>query len=1556
MSEARIKVLKKQSANCKRLLTNFGKYLDNFVLERDFPSLVKRIEQSDKNREEFESIQSELDELEDNILFNENVRNEFDDSYWAAYNKATIISNNVSSVNNISPSAVFQSITNENKDRIINDIQRVSKSKLPSITLPSFSGKYDAWLGFHDLFNSLVHNNNELSDIEKLYHLKGCLEGKAADVLASLEISSENYAVAWELLKERYDNRKVIREGHAKSLLNLPVVSKEYSVRSLLDEVLKHVRALKSLNETVETWNTLLIVIIKEKLTQFLREKWEEYSSESKHPSFEQMVTFLQIRAQIEDTKVGQNSQNSSKGKLSYNHQSKTNSQGTYAVTATSPSCAYCQGNHFIYSCKAFAELSSHDRFSVVKRAALCLNCLRPNHRLSECTKSSCQKCQKRHNTLLHFDKAIPQEAIKSRSSSPKNNLVSLHSHFSSEVLLATAVVHLTNAKGESKRFRAFLDAGSQANFITERAASILNLYRKPVDISVHGIENNCTNIRHSTSAIVRSKVNNYSKHLDFLVVPSITKTMPSIFINRNTFEIPKNIVLADPEFYKPSTIDLLIGATLFYKLLCVGQRQLKNHPNAILQRTKFGWIIAGEINGKISDTNSIQCHLVTHSTPLDANLVKFWEIEEIPPVRILSEEEQLCENHFIENTQRNENGRYIVKLPFNEKVVNLGHSRVIAQRRFTYLENRLHKDPELRREYSTFMNEYESLNHMSIVTPENAKATGYYLPHHAIRKETSITTKIRVVFDGSAKTSSGISLNDTLMIGPTIQDDIFTLIVRFRTHKYALTADIEKMYRQILVHPEDTKYQKILYRNTQIDSINTFHLNTVTYGTSCAPFLAIRVLHQLANDEGGEHPIAAGILKRDFYVDDLLSGSNTLEDATHLKRDLTLLLKKGGFHIRKWSSNDSSIISSESNYDSIEHLSLDPNSTIKTLGIQWTPNKDILSYSINISDSNSKITKRTILSQIAKLYDPLGLLGPVIVTAKIFIQLLWKANISWDSSLPQDLHLTWCDYKTQLSVLRKLSFDRCVIIHNAKNIQMHGFCDASERAYGACIYLRSMDDRGNCQVTLVCSKSRVAPLKPLTIPRLELCAALLLANLYAATKQSLSFNYNKVNFWSDSTITLQWIKTEPHVLKTFVSNRVAKIQELTSSIDWKHVSSEDNPADLVSRGQMPQDLVKSTLWKHGPSWLSSGEDVWPHYNWCIQELPECRVISTNFVCFSLKIKSEDLLLKYSSFNKLTRVVAYILRFVHNMRNSPSRHRGPLKLAELQEAIVIIIQLVQYSRFSSEINRLKRGEAIHNKSRLLPLSPFIDSAGTLRVGGRLINSSLPESQKHPVVLPSDHYITKIIIREEHFRLKHAGAQATLYSIREKYWPLNGRNITKGIIRQCIICFRVKHHLLRIVGNTLLTYEQLETLIIEIEAILNSRPISPMSSDPNDFLPLTPGHFLIGGPLTSFPQQLRQHFWKRWHAEYLHQLTTRTKWKLAANQQIKIGTLVIIKEDNASPLQWTLGRIIQTHPGKDGIVRVVTLKTPTGTLKRPIQKICPLPLEEGCDSQEPEHFD
>ncbi|XP_033212329.1 uncharacterized protein LOC117169929 [Belonocnema kinseyi] len=366
-------------------------------------------------------------------------------------------------------------------------------------------------------------------------------------------------------------------------------------------------------------------------------------------------------------------------------------------------------------------------------------------------------------------------------------------------------------------------------------------------------------------------------------------------------------------------------------------------------------------------------------------------------------------------------------------------------------------------------------------------------------------------------------------------------------------------MYRQVLVHPDDAIYQKILFRSNPDAELNEYILNTVTYGTSCAPFLAIRTLHHLADNQVEQHP-SAPLLKRDFYVDNLLTGANTPQEARTIRDDLIQLLKRGGFTLRKWASNELSLISDDvCNFSGI-HMSLDPDSAIKTLGLRWDCRRDTMCYSIDLSNSRSKPTKRTILSQMSKLFDPLGLLGPVILKAKLMVQFLWKLGVSWD--------------------------DRPILVADYVKAELHGFCDASEEAYGACVYILSVDSHHSKNISLVCSKSRVAPIKPLTLPRFELCAALLLARLINTVRNALYVNFERIVLWSDSTIALSWINSEPRKLKTFVCNRVTEIQDLTANCEWRHVSSADNPADLVSRGQLPQEFIISSLWKNVPEWL----------------------------------------------------------------------------------------------------------------------------------------------------------------------------------------------------------------------------------------------------------------------------------------------------------------------------------------------------------------------------------
>lgn len=288
----------------------------------------------------------------------------------------------------------------------------------------------------------------------------------------------------------------------------------------------------------------------------------------------------------------------------------------------------------------------------------------------------------------------------------------------------------------------------------------------------------------------------------------------------------------------------------------------------------------------------------------------KFWELEEViePKARKrYTVEEIKCETHFLQTCSREENGRFTLKLPFRDNIQQLGESRFIATKRFYHMERKLDEKPELKREYIKFMREYQNLGHMTrmsnskIHTKEQPQV---FLPHHPVIRAESSTTKLRVMFDASAKTSSNISLNDTLMIGPTIQDDLRGILMRFRVHQVVLTADVEKMYRQINVSDDCRSYQQILWREDANDPLEVYHLKTITYGTSAAPFMAIRTLHLLADCERKDLDEAAQITKRDFYVDNLLTGSSNITEAVKIQDEMLELCKRGGLLLRKWCSN----------------------------------------------------------------------------------------------------------------------------------------------------------------------------------------------------------------------------------------------------------------------------------------------------------------------------------------------------------------------------------------------------------------------------------------------------------------------------------------------------------------------------------------------------------------------------------------------------------------------------------------------------------------------------
>ena len=519
--------------------------------------------------------------------------------------------------------------------------------------------------------------------------------------------------------------------------------------------------------------------------------------------------------------------------------------------------------------------------------------------------------------------------------------------------------------------------------------------------------------------------------------------------------------------------------------------------------------------------------------------------------------------------------------------------------------------------------------------------------------------------------------------------------------------ADIEKMFLQFLVREQDRKLLKLLWKI--YGKITEFEWNTVTFGIKPAPYLAIMCLIQLAKDEGYRFPVAAKILKKDMYVDNLITGANTKGEARKIYEQMTNLLKCAKLNLRQWVSNDLSILEGVHEKSLDNEFIMNKDSILKALGVYWKAREDCFVYTAKLTETPTSITKRFILSEIAKLFDLLGLIGPIIIT-------------------------------------------RCY---------------------------------------LLCSKSRVAPLpskksKKRTIPQLELCGALLLAKLYKSVIESIIIAFERVVFWTDSTIVLGWLNMRPNLLKMFVANRVAEIQNKTEVKNWRHVRTQFNPADILSRGQLPLELLKNKLWNEGPSWLTKPESYWPKIesslNLAPNEMPETK----KECCLKLEINI-NILERFFSFSKLKRIIAICYRCHPKYR----QNKGNIKTNELDHAEQVILKLIQSLYFQDELYRLKKNKEIHRESRIRQLDPFIDENGLLRVGGRIKNASISFNRKHPIILPKSHLITDMIISYYHQTYCHAGVQTTLYAMRQKYWPIDGRTQIRKIIRRCVTCFRAK---------------------------------------------------------------------------------------------------------------------------------------------------------------------
>ena len=1289
-----------------------------------------------------------------------------------------------------------------------------SKSDLPVIDVPKFHGDIMTWSTFWASFESTIGSRPDLEDTKKLHYLRMAIKDEEAKKLLYSPTETPNfYKEVVEELKRRYHRTREVHRSLTKSILSLQNPKQTRSdLRKLTDEVKRLIASFKATGfYNIESFLCSTVYLL---LPQKLQTMWDQHTKRDKGvPAVGKLLEFLQDHAEAlpsnnysTPNKESENSARRPNKNPPYKgNKSHANSTATSAPGATpTPAAAYkwecsiCKPErHPLHLCPKWITLTVPQRLSHVKNKSLCSNCLGGGHSLSTCKSTyKCRNCGQQHHTTLH------------QETTPPVNSTSTPSRQVPEALMTTARVLLIGPRGQEVQARALIDSGASLSLISSKMAQKLSLPLEPSRLTLTGVQGVCgTPIKHKTSLIISPTYNREKKiKCSPMVVKTVTANLPVERLEM-VHGLPHlmGLRLADEHYYLPAAIDLLIGADLHPQIMCKQLIRTGMEGEPMAQATEFGWVISGPATSLQSANLAIPAiHAAVQPEDITFNSLfkRFLDAEETPDEAetVLSHQEQQAELHYSNHTMYlSDSPRYQVTLPKKLDLFPLGDSKKQAVNRFHSNENSLDRR-KIRSVFNGVMNQYFEMGHAEVIPPgEAVPSCCYYLPMHAVFKDSSTTTKLRVVFDGSATTTSGISLNQALLVGPTIQPTLSEILLKFRAYPIALNADISKMYREVALSPADKDLHRFVWRESPTDPLQDCRMCRVTFGVSASPFLAVRTLQQTARDHGEGYPSATHHIAASFYVDDFLGGADTVQEATQLFLDLRTVLAKGGFNLTKWRSSSEEVLKCipptllESTPVKEATSSVTPIHS-KALGLIWDSVSDVMSPSIHV-DSTFTPTKRGVYSDVSKTYDVLGWIAPTVVLMKILFQELWKTGQDWDAEIPSPLaeqHLLW---RKELPLLKKKLIPRCYQLPHLTPIltELHAFCDASLKAYGAVVYCRTTYRDHPPVISLVTAKTKVARIAPSTVPRLELCGAVLLVKLLTSTAKTLNIPKEQWHAWTDSSIVLAWLDGLPRNFKTYVANRVTFILERTSPQHWKHVPTGENPADCSSRGMLPSELLHHTLWWDGPPWLKEDPYSDPHQppRRALQpldmELKQVCIIAVPNISFLSQVLRQK-----SNYYTCLTTAAWWLRLKDRLRlgrPDPDDRTKHLTWGEIIRARNCFLRESQWINFPKEMKALKAGQPIPPNSRLKSVSPLMDSADLLRVGGRLANSSLSLSQQHPIVADSrDPFIKKWFLHL-HVTLCHCGPSLLLSFAGNHLHVLGARRLSRSVCSQCTICRR-----------------------------------------------------------------------------------------------------------------------------------------------------------------------
>lgn len=1308
---------------------------------------------------------------------------------------------------------------------------QIQARRVIKLELPTFSGDAADWPQF---IGAYVNSTRQCgyTDEENISRLYQCLKGPAYDAVKSSLRRPGALPTVLKTLKALFGRPDLILESEIEEARRVAPV-KDGHLQTLIMLAIK----VGSLCDTIHTigtleyfYNPILLNELVAKLTDMLKLDWSRFKSESTDriatlETFNRWLALISNRASDvtrNPSSAIQVSPQPGRGKTSKSstyhgvHEKSSESDESKSNQGTSNDnyCQCCRSKkHLILDCKKFQGLNLEAKWKVVRSKRLCVSCLgRHWSRYCENRKlCGIDNCEYPHHNILHCYKssenakkkdAEPLNATaKTDTTEPKNEsslltTQSINNHNVSNNQVYFQIIPVTLHGEDNKRVEthAFLDSGSGITLLEEAIAKELGLQGVVANMTLRWTGDIK---REELSSKVTLSISG-SKDDNKYVLKNVQTTrklcLPVQKISEDTLSTFKHLRSLPIETYERVQPRILIGVDNF-KLLIAKEtvEGVDDEPVAI--RTRIGWCLFG---GSSKSKSLFQGTHVPTDDDIHSLVKGFFGLESIgirvPTSEVISETEARAVKILEKTVQQSDDGRYTAGLLWKSDDVKLPNSLNMATHRMICFEKKLKRNPDLQLTVSKQIEDYIKKGYLQKLTNEEAKVHSWrtwYLPIFAV---TNINKgKTRLVWDAAA-TVNGISLNTHLLTGPDLLESLLGVLFKFREHRFAVCGDIRQMFHQVKIHQDDQESQRCLWRDDHRQDPTTYRMTVMTFGATCSPSTAQYVKNTHARKYQSTHPRAVeGIIKR-HYVDDYIDSFSTESECIEVTKDIIKIHASGGFELRNFLSNSINVIEALTQEPiQTEKLLVDEDNGSKVLGMLWNTTSDTLKFMVNVKRvdpsvlSGEKIpTKRIVLRYLMMVFDPLGLLGFFIVLGKLILKDIWRSGVGWDEPIQSNEIRKWSSWIRALPIIETVNLPRCYFYSStADRYELHTFVDASEEAAAAVVYLVQFCNNHQT-VAFITSKTKIAPMKIISIPRLELQAAVMGARLASAVEQHHTIKIDKRVFWTDSQNVLCWIRS-PRRFKQFVAYRIGEILETTNTHEWRWVPTSLNIADSATKWKSSEIFRIPERWFVGPKFLWTPSHEWPTQNIItsepnIDEL-EIRCHTTQHEISHNRNNLLPDMERFSKYKRLINTIAYVLRFFHRKKVHES-----ITVDEIEEARLYAIRGVQQQVYYTELRQLELKMPLPSSSALRKLSPFIDPSLVLRINSRIRDVEyLCYDERYPIILPPKHRFTQLLVASVHEQYYHHNHSTVMNELQRLYKIPQLRRLLKTVRARCMRC-------------------------------------------------------------------------------------------------------------------------------------------------------------------------